>query len=109
MDEALQFTKIVTDYFISLDWTFILTFIVISYFFLEKIKLKKTNVLSRISKTWKVLFIGFAWGCIIYYLRDYTRKDIEMMAASLFTGMVVHSAVVYWLIQWFNRLMTKKE
>ena len=99
MDTTFDFLQKMGDYFAALDWTYIFTFIIISYVLINKIKISKLSFLSRINITWKVLAIGIAWGCVIYLLRDYTRKDVEMLAASMFTGMVLHSAVFKWLFE----------
>ncbi|MFC4633497.1 hypothetical protein ACFO3O_06240 [Dokdonia ponticola] len=84
------------DYLISLDWGYVITFILISHL-VNQSKVttwffKKTNV--KIRTRYRVLFIGVGYGILVYLLRGYTVANIEGLFQSFVFAMVFHKLVV---------------
>jgi hypothetical protein len=90
----------------SLDWVYIGSFILISYFLASDTVLttmKPTRlklVLLAIPRVWRVLAIGIIWGVAVFWIRDYYKlenngKDkLEWLISSLFFAMVAYQAIV---------------
>ena len=105
----MDILQITTDYLASLEWSFIITFILIAgyvcddkrvLFFPEGIR----NFLLRVPKIWRVLPVGIAYAAAIYWIRDYTRADIERMFNSLVFAVVFHSAIGKYIAGMFQKI-----
>ncbi|WP_299213736.1 hypothetical protein [uncultured Dokdonia sp.] len=84
------------NYLSSLDWGYIITFILISHL-VNQTKItawfyKVTNV--KIRTRYRVLLIGFCYGVMVYLLRGYTLSNIESLFESFVFAMVFHKLVV---------------
>lgn len=89
MIEILQH---ISNYLNSLDWAYILTFIVIAYglnhyratdFFYEVFKIK-------IATRYRVFIIGLVYGIVLYFIRGYQLKMIECLLQSFAFALVFH-------------------
>lgn len=104
MTEILaQFIKYVN----GLDWSYIFTFIVITYglnhykatsFFYKVFKLK-------IATRYRVLIIGFVYGVALYFIRGYQLRMIESLLQSFAFALVFHKLL---LEKFINRLFQTK-
>lgn len=97
----------ITKYLNSLDWSYILTFIVIAYglnhykatdFFYRVFKFK-------IATRYRVLIIGFVYGVALYFIRDYKLRMIEILLQSFVFALVFHKLL---LEKFLNRLFQTK-
>ncbi|MCH3884526.1 hypothetical protein [Tenacibaculum aquimarinum] len=104
MIEILQH---ISNYLNSLDWSYILTFIVIAYglnhyratdFFYEVFKLK-------IATRYRVFIIGLVYGIALYFIRGYQLKMIEYLLQSFAFALVFHKLL---LEKFLNRLFQSK-
>jgi hypothetical protein len=86
----------VSNYLNGLDWSYILTFIIIAYglnhyratdFFHRFLKLK-------IATRYRVLIIGFLYGVVLYFIRGYQLKMIECLLQSFAFSVVFHKLLV---------------
>lgn len=100
MIEILQH---ISNYLNSLDWSYILTFIVIAYglnhyratdFFYEVFK-------SKIATRYRVFIIGLVYGIALYFIRGYQLKMIECLLQSFAFALVFHKLL---LEKFLNRL-----
>jgi hypothetical protein len=104
MTEILQH---ISNYLNSLDWAYILTFIVIAYglnhyratdFFYEVFKIK-------IATRYRVFIIGLVYGITLYFIRGYQLKMIECLLQSFAFALVFHKLL---LERFLNRLFQIK-
>ncbi len=84
------------DYLTSLDWGYIITFILISHL-VNQTKItawvfKVSNV--KIPTRYRVLLIGIGYGILVYLLRGYDASKIECLFQSFVFAMVFHKLVV---------------
>lgn len=108
----MDLLQIVTDYLSQLEWSFIITFILIAgyvcddkrvLFFPEGIR----NFLLRVPKIWRVLPVGIAYAAAIYWFRDYTRADSERMFNSLVFAVVFHNALWKYIAGMFQKIASR--
>lgn len=84
------------EYLASLDWGYIITFILISHL------VNQTKILSwfykvtkvKIRTRYRVLLIGIGYGILVYLLRGYDISKIECLFQSFVFAMVFHKLVV---------------
>lgn len=104
MIEILQH---ISNYLNSLDWAYILTFIVIAYglnhyratdFFYEVFKLK-------IATRYRVFLIGLVYGIALYFIRGYKLKMIECLLQSFAFTLVFHKLL---LEKFLNKIFQTK-
>lgn len=84
------------EYLTSLDWGYIITFILISHL-VNQTKIttwfyKVTNI--KIRTRYRVLLIGIGYGIVVYLLRGYGISKIECLFESFVFAMVFHKLVV---------------
>lgn len=97
----------ISSYLNSLDWAYILTFIVIAYglnhyratdFFYEVLKIK-------IATRYRVFIIGLLYGIVLYFIRGYQLKMIECLLQSFAFALVFHKLL---LEKFLNKLFQTK-
>lgn len=97
----------ISNYLNSLDWSYILTFIVIAYglnhykatdFFYEVLKIKMAT-------RYRVLIVGLIYGIALYFIRGYEIKMIECLLQSFAFAMVFHKLL---LEKFLNRIFQTK-
>lgn len=84
------------DYLTSLDWGYIITFILISHL-VNQTKIitwfyKVTKI--KIRTRYRVLLIGIGYGILVYLLRGYDISKIECLFQSFVFAMAFHKLVV---------------
>ena len=80
----------ITHYVSALDWTYILTFIIISYgvnnYRVKQGIQKATGVKTK--TRYRVALIGLVYGTVLYFLRGYGLSDVETLLQSFVFAMV---------------------
>lgn len=97
----------INNYLSALDWAYMMTMIVISYFITNHPYLgcvvsashpsmaKLVLFLKNISLAWKVFIIGIGYAIIVSYIRDYHGKEhIESLLQSIIFVMVFYKLLV---------------
>lgn len=95
------------NYISSLDWAYILTFILIAYG-LNHYKVtdwfyKLTNL--KIRTRYRVLIIGVLYGILLYFIRGYSIKKVECLLRSFVFAMVFHKLLLEIIL---NKIVTPK-
>ena len=92
-------------YFDTLDWPYIITFIIIMYgintvqvraFLLKVIPLK---LMTR----YRVFFVGVLYGVVVYLIRGYKAYQIEDLLQSLVFTMVFHKMILENLLRFLGK------
>ena len=109
MEQIQDIMNIVLAYFSRLDWTYILTFILIAAF------LKRDGAISwlpewirnpmmKVPVTWRVLLLGIVYGGLLYWLRGYHgRAPVENMISSLVFAMVFHGTIIQYISGYIDK------
>lgn len=86
----------VLEYLSSLDWSYMITLIVLCYAFEQnklKVKLHRWTRLQLATK-YRVVVIGFFYGLFIYLIRGYSVGEIEVLLQSFVFAMVFHKVIL---------------
>lgn len=92
----------VTHYLGGLDWTYILTFILIGYGFNhEKMKkqLAKTGIKAK--ARYRMAIVGVLYGVVLYFIRGYEISQVELLFKSFVFAFVFHKMIVESLLSRF--------
>ncbi len=101
----------ISNYLNSLDWSYILTFIILAYglnhyratdFFYQIFNLK-------IATRYRVLIIGLIYGILVYLIRDYTINKVESLLQSFVFAVVFHKLLLEKLLIKLFQTNTKEE
>lgn len=93
----------IQNYMVSLDWSYIITFIILCYGINHyKVKEGLQKVTGTQTRTrYRVILVGLVYGIILYFLRSYTIQHIENLLQSFIFAMVFHQlileSIIYWL------------
>ncbi len=86
----------ISTYVSSLDWAYILTFIIIAYginHYWVKDKIKKTTHVK--SKTrYRTVIVGVLYAVILYFIRGYDLSKVEILFQSLVFALVFHQLII---------------
>lgn len=100
-----QIINPIIHYINSLDWSYILTFILLSFVINQPkvmewlFKLTKVKIQTR----YRVLIIGVLYGVFLYFLRGYSLLKIECLLQSFVFAIVFHKLILEKLFsQLFN-------
>lgn len=80
----------------SFDWHYIFSFIIIGFAF-NHYKVREgivKNTKLKIGTRFRVAIVGVLYGVLIYYLRDYEKKDIEILLRSFLFAFVFHKLII---------------
>lgn len=92
-------------YMLSLDWAYILTFIIITYGINNfNVKAGLQQVTGTQTRTrYRVALVGIVYGCCLYVIRGYTLIKVESLFQSFVFALVFHKfiveALIYWLVK----------
>ena len=94
----------ITHYLNSLDWAYIITFILITY------ALNNAKVLPWVAKVtrlhiatrYRVLIVGLLYGVFIYFLREYSIAKVECLIQSFVFAMVFHKLILEKIVAQFS-------
>ena len=105
MQTLTNISEAIQGYVLSLDWSFMLTFMVLCYGMNHyKIKewlegLFKHTIRSR----YLVLFTGLIYGLLLYIIRGYTIRHIENLLQSFVFALVFHKLIIESLLYWLAK------
>ena len=97
----IQIINQIVQYINTLDWSYILTFILLAHtmnFTKVTYWLSKLTTI-KIQTRYRVVFIGLIYGVILYYLRGYSIDKIEPLLQSFVFAMVFHKLIIEKLLQ----------
>lgn len=99
-----------SNYISNLDWAYIFTFILISYGFNSEYVIALFFKIFRfkIATRYRVLIIGVLYGTAIYFIRDYTVNNIEVLLQSFVFALVFHKLLVQKTIRYFFQIKVPK-
>lgn len=103
MDTSFYIIAQITEYITSLDWGYIITFIIlgfgINHYCLQRSA--KTGVRKR--SRYRIALVGLIYGVILYFIRSSPVKEIERLLQSFIFSIVFHKLVVESLLYWLIR------
>lgn len=95
----------IQNYISSLDWPYIITFIILCYgmnHYTLKSGLKKGTG-TRLRTRYRVVIIGLIYGVALYFLRGYQPSHIENLFQSFVFALVFHKLIVEALLYWLAK------
>jgi hypothetical protein len=95
----------ITNYVTSLDWAYIITFIVIAYGFNHR---KVKDGIQKVTKVrshtkYRTAFVGLLYGVGIYFVRGYSLEKIEVLFQSFIFAIVFHKFIIDGLMKYLGR------
>jgi len=85
----------IKQYVIGLDWSYIMTFIIIAYginhYWIRK-KLKKTGLQSK--TRYRIAIVGVLYGVALYFVRGYEIAQAEVLFQSFVFALVFHKLIL---------------
>ncbi|EDP96543.1 hypothetical protein U8527_10535 [Kordia algicida OT-1] len=99
-----------SDYINSLDWAYIFTFILICYGCNSEYitglfyKIFRFKIATR----YRVLLIGVLYGITVYFIRDYSIGDVEVLLQSFVFALVFHKLLIQKVIRYFFQIKQPK-
>ncbi|MBS1635358.1 MAG: hypothetical protein JST26_05500 [Bacteroidetes bacterium] len=95
----------IQNYVASLDWSYILTFIILCYginhYKVKEGLQKATGTQTR--TRYRVILIGLVYGVILYFLRGYTIAHIENLFQSFVFALVFHKFMIESFLYWMAK------
>ncbi len=88
----------ITEYLMSLDWSYILTLILIIYGISNLKFVKKIRENLSFPQRYQVLIIGILYAVIIFLVRGYSIEKVENIFQSFVFTLVFHKLIVDKLI-----------
>lgn len=112
MEKVNDILDIILNYFVSLDWVFIMTFILLAsivtrdgYVSMFPKFLRKTML--KVSKTWRVLALGILYGAFVFWVRNYqVNVHLENLINSMVFALVFHGSIIRYVFSYFDRKLT---
>lgn len=105
METLTQIISHIQNYMTSLDWSYIITFIIICYG-LNHYKVKEglqkatgTHTRTR----YRVIIVGVLYGAGLYFMRGYKIQQIENLFQSFIFALVFHKFMVEALLYWLAK------
>ncbi|HSH67802.1 MAG TPA: hypothetical protein VLB84_18820 [Bacteroidia bacterium] len=105
METLTQIISHIQNYMTSLDWSYIITFIIICYG-LNHYKVKEglqkatgTHTRTR----YRVIIVGVLYGVGLYFMRGYKLQQIENLFQSFIFALVFHKFMVEALLYWLAK------
>ncbi len=95
----------ITGYVSSLDWSYILTFIVIAYGINNtKVKagIKKVTKVQSQTK-YRVAIIGLLYAVALYFIRGYSLEKVECLFQSFVFAIVFHKLIIEGLTKYIGK------
>lgn len=95
----------VSTYVSSLDWAYILTFIVIAYGINHHKVTEKLRKTTRIkSKTrYRTAIVGVLYGIALYFIRGYELPKVECLFQSFVFAMVFHKLIIDGVMKYIGK------
>ena len=105
METLTAITANIQNYMTSLDWSYIITFIIICYglnHYKVKEGLQKATG-SQVRTRYRVILVGVLYAVVLYFLRGYTLPQAENLFQSFIFALVFHKFIVEALLYWLAK------
>ena len=95
----------IANYIISLDWPYIITFIIITYGILHFREKNEAQAKEdfKIRTRYLVALVGIVYGIAIYFIRNYTLPQVERLFQSFVFALVFHKLLIDQFISYILR------
>ncbi len=105
METLTEIIAHIQSYMTSLDWQYIITFIIICYGINHyKVKEGLQKATGTHTRTrYRVIIIGILYGISLYFLRGYKLQQIENLFQSFIFALVFHKFIVEALLYWLAK------
>ncbi|MFY9308551.1 MAG: hypothetical protein WAQ28_05800 [Bacteroidia bacterium] len=105
METLTQIISHIQNYMTSLDWPYIITFIIICYGLNHyKVKEGLQKVTGTHTRTrYRVIIVGVLYGAGLYFMRGYKLQQIENLFQSFIFALVFHKFMVEALLYWLAK------
>jgi hypothetical protein len=105
METLTEIISHIQNYMTSLDWSYIITFIIICYGINHyKVKEGLQKATGTETRTrYRVIIIGVLYAVGLYFLRGYNREHIENLFQSFIFALVFHKFIVEALLYWLAK------
>lgn len=105
METLTEIISHIQNYMTSLDWSYIITFIIICYginhYKVKEGLQKATGTQTR--TRYRVIIIGVLYAVGLYFLRGYKVQQIENLFQSFIFALVFHKFIVEALLYWLAK------
>jgi len=105
METLTEIIAHIQSYMTSLDWQYIITFIIICYginhYKVKEGLQKATGTQTR--TRYRVIIIGVVYAIGLYFLRGYRLQQIENLFQSFIFALVFHKFIVEALLYWLAK------
>lgn len=105
METLTEIIAHIQSYMTSLDWQYIITFIIICYginhYKVKEGLQKATGTQTR--TRYRVIIIGVVYAIGLYFLRGYKLQQIENLLQSFIFALVFHKFIVEALLYWLAK------
>lgn len=105
METLTEIISHIQNYMTSLDWSYIITFIIICYginhYKVKEGLQKATGTQTR--TRYRVIIIGVVYAIGLYFLRGYKLQQIENLFQSFIFALVFHKFIVEALLYWLAK------
>ena len=97
----IEIIKQITQYINSLDWAYIITFILLVYAVNYSKLLDWFYIITKIKiqTRYRVLLVGLIYGIFLFFLRGYATEKIESLLQSFVFAMVFHKLIIDKILQ----------
>lgn len=110
--EVMEFIiEKLSDYVLSLDWTYMITLMMICFGIerqMVKDKLKQWTKVS-VKRRYRVSFVGGLYGAVVYLLRDYGIGSIERLFQSFVFVQVFYKLLLEEIMEFVQRRVFGKK
>ncbi len=105
METLTEIIAHIQSYMTSLDWQYIITFIIICYGINHyKVKEGLQKATGTHTRTrYRVIIIGVVYAIGLYFLRGYKLQQIENLFQSFIFALVFHKFIVEALLYWLAK------
>ena len=88
--------SVAANYVLGLDWTYIMTFILIAYMInAEKVRNGLVKIIPvKVQTRYRVVFVGAVWGAFLFYIREYTFSQVEVLLNSFVFALFFHKIII---------------
>lgn len=95
----------ISGYVTGLDWSYILTFIIIAYGFNHGRVRNKIKGYTRLTtkRRYRITIVGALYAIIIYFIRDYQLFQVEVLFRSFIFSIVFHKLIIDGVITYFSK------
>lgn len=97
-----QIIQSIGNYIANLDWSYILTFVLVAYLVNhERVKYSLQKITNIRTKTrYRVAITGVLLGVSLYFIRGYTLSNTESLLNSFVFAMVFHKLIIDAVMQY---------